>query len=128
MMTTPPCANVLATAAPPHLSLKSSPAPILPTPVPIAITLPNPTSLRRSMQQLLRSARRSIPVQEDECRTSFTQFSPDGIFRYVDSSFWTDKRLAEDDPAEHKCLAELKEKWWEEGLALYSTMDELLHN
>ena len=72
-------------------------------------------------------AHSNVPVQEHERRTSFTQFSPGGIFRYVHSGFRTDKRLAEEDPVEYERLAELKEKRWEEGLSLYSTMDELLH-
>ncbi|KAJ7789587.1 hypothetical protein B0H14DRAFT_2397343, partial [Mycena olivaceomarginata] len=71
-------------------------------------------------------AHSNVPVQEGETRTSFTQFSPGGIFRYVDNGFRTVNQLAEEDPAEYERLVDLKEKRWEMGLDLFSTLEELL--
>ncbi|KAJ7690435.1 hypothetical protein B0H14DRAFT_2420447 [Mycena olivaceomarginata] len=71
-------------------------------------------------------AHSNVPVQEGETRTSFTQFSPGGIFRYVDNGFRTVNQLVEEDPAEYERLVDLKEKRWEMGLDLFSTLEELL--
>ncbi|KAJ7818941.1 hypothetical protein B0H13DRAFT_1921973 [Mycena leptocephala] len=71
-------------------------------------------------------AHSNVPVSDDEERTSFTQYSPGGVFRYVDNGFRTVNELAEADPAEYERLMELKERRWEMGLGLLSTMDELL--
>ncbi|KAJ7818846.1 hypothetical protein B0H14DRAFT_2372927 [Mycena olivaceomarginata] len=71
-------------------------------------------------------AHSNVPVQEDETHISFTQFSPGSIFRYVDNGFWTVNQLAEEDPAEYQRLVDLKEKRWEMGLDLLSTLEELL--
>ncbi|KAJ7318248.1 hypothetical protein DFH08DRAFT_714882 [Mycena albidolilacea] len=71
-------------------------------------------------------AHSNVPIQEDETRISFTQFSPGGIFRYVDNGFRTVNQLAEEDPAEYQRLVDLKEKRWEMGLDLLSTLEELL--
>ncbi|KAJ6567633.1 hypothetical protein DFH09DRAFT_1247214 [Mycena vulgaris] len=68
----------------------------------------------------------NIPVQEHKSCSSFTQFSPGGIFRYVDSGFRTEKQLQEESPEEFERFLALKEKCCEEGLALFSTLDELL--
>ncbi|KAJ7435400.1 hypothetical protein FB451DRAFT_1062713 [Mycena latifolia] len=68
----------------------------------------------------------NIPVQKHESRSSFTQFTQGGIFRYVDSGFRTEKELQEENPEEFRRLLARKEQRLEEGLALFSTMDELL--
>jgi hypothetical protein len=68
----------------------------------------------------------NIPVQQGEARASFSQFSPGGIFRYVNAGFRTEKELEEQSPEEYDRFVELKGQRLEEGLALFSTMDELL--
>ncbi|KAJ7923730.1 hypothetical protein B0H13DRAFT_2230117 [Mycena leptocephala] len=52
-------------------------------------------------------AHSNVPVQENEERVSFTQFSAGGIFRYVDNNFQTVERLAEADPEERVKTREL---------------------
>lgn len=71
-------------------------------------------------------AHSNVPVQDDEERVSFTQFSAGGIFRYVDNGCQTVAELAESDPEEYERLMALKAERWEKGLNLLSTMDELL--
>jgi hypothetical protein len=71
-------------------------------------------------------AHSNVPVQDGEERMSFTQFTAGGLFRYVDNNFQTQAEVAGGDPAEYKRLMQMKEKRWEEGLALFSTVEELL--
>ncbi|KAJ6522138.1 hypothetical protein DFH09DRAFT_938493, partial [Mycena vulgaris] len=72
-------------------------------------------------------AHSNVPVRDDEERVSFTQFSVGGIFRYVDNGCRTEKQLEEEDPEQYAQLMELKAGRWEEGLNMYSTIDELLN-
>ncbi|KAJ7858437.1 hypothetical protein B0H13DRAFT_1640464 [Mycena leptocephala] len=71
-------------------------------------------------------AHSNIPVEKDEERISFTQYSAGGLFRYVDNGMRTQEQLAAQDPVEYERLMELKESRWEEGLKLFSTVEELL--
>ncbi|KAJ7804985.1 hypothetical protein B0H13DRAFT_2388016 [Mycena leptocephala] len=71
-------------------------------------------------------AHSNVPVGPGEERASFTQFTSGGIFRYVDNGCCTVNELAEEDPEEYERLMALKEGWWEAGLNLLSTLDELL--
>jgi hypothetical protein len=68
----------------------------------------------------------NIPVQPGDTRASFTQFTPGGLFRYVDNSYRTEGELADADPAEYARLMEKKQLRWEKGLHMYSTVDELV--
>ncbi|KAJ6486954.1 hypothetical protein C8R45DRAFT_824927, partial [Mycena sanguinolenta] len=68
----------------------------------------------------------NVPVQDHEERVSFTQFSAGGMFRYVDNGCQTVDELAEADSIEYTRLMDMKASRWEEGLNLFSTMDELL--
>ncbi|KAJ7777820.1 hypothetical protein DFH07DRAFT_1035958, partial [Mycena maculata] len=70
-------------------------------------------------------AHSNVPVQDNEERVSFTQFSAGGIFRYVDNGCQTVDELAENDPEEYERLMALKATRWEEGLKLFSTITEL---
>ncbi|KAJ7857275.1 hypothetical protein B0H14DRAFT_3085238 [Mycena olivaceomarginata] len=70
----------------------------------------------------------NIPVQSGDTRASFTQFTPGGLFRYVDNGYRTEGELADTDPAEYARLVEKKQSRWEEGLQMYSTVDELVQN
>ncbi|KAJ7200123.1 hypothetical protein GGX14DRAFT_372482, partial [Mycena pura] len=71
-------------------------------------------------------AHSNIPVAANETRASFTQYTPGGLLRYVDNGFRTERELQEEDPAEYARLDALKEKRWELGIGLLSTIDELL--
>ncbi|KAJ7263200.1 hypothetical protein B0H12DRAFT_1269142 [Mycena haematopus] len=70
-------------------------------------------------------AHSNVPVQKEEKRASFTQFSAGGIFRYVDNGFRTVEQLEDEDPAEYGRLMAKKASRWTEGLELFSTLDEL---
>ncbi|KAJ7209357.1 hypothetical protein B0H12DRAFT_1030471 [Mycena haematopus] len=71
-------------------------------------------------------AHSNVPVREGEERTSFTQFSAGGMFRYVDNGCQTVDELAENSPEEYARMMELKGARWEKGLSLLSTLDELV--
>ncbi|KAJ6495750.1 hypothetical protein C8R47DRAFT_973550, partial [Mycena vitilis] len=71
-------------------------------------------------------AHSNVPVQADEERLSFTQFSAGGIFRYLDNGRRSVEDLSVEDPAEYKRLMGLRASRWEDGLGLLSTMEELL--
>ncbi|KAJ7500711.1 hypothetical protein B0H11DRAFT_1714051 [Mycena galericulata] len=68
----------------------------------------------------------NVPVQDGDKRISVTQYTPGGLFRYVDNGFRTEAALAEQDPVEFARLAALKGSRWVMGLGLFSTLDELL--
>ncbi|KAJ7726080.1 hypothetical protein B0H14DRAFT_3620326 [Mycena olivaceomarginata] len=70
----------------------------------------------------------NVPVQSGDTRASFTQFTSGGLFRYVDNGYRTEGEVAEADPEEHARLAEEKQRWWEMGLEMFSTVDEILNN
>ena len=71
-------------------------------------------------------AHSNVPVQAGDERTSFTQFTAGGIFRWLDYGGRTEAELADEDPDEHARQMALKEARWEAGLRLWSTIDELL--
>ncbi|KAJ7774333.1 hypothetical protein DFH07DRAFT_952577 [Mycena maculata] len=70
----------------------------------------------------------NVPVQTGDERLSFTQFTPGGIFRYVDNGCQTVEELAEKDPNKYDQVMALKAAHWETGLSLMSTLDELPPN
>lgn len=68
----------------------------------------------------------NIGIQEGESRYSFTQYAAGGLFRWVDHGFqkekqynrgWSKARFEED--------AVTAEQRWEEGIRMFSTLDEL---
>jgi hypothetical protein len=71
-------------------------------------------------------AHSNVPVVPGDQRASFTQFSAGGIFRFVDNRCRTVEELLEEDPEEYQRVMGLKASRWENGLNLFSTMDELL--
>ncbi|KAJ7044324.1 hypothetical protein C8F04DRAFT_990742 [Mycena alexandri] len=71
-------------------------------------------------------AHSNIPVRAGEERVSFTQFSAGGIFRYVDNGCQTVAELERKNPEEFARLSAQMASRWEEGLALLSTLDELI--
>ncbi|KAJ7202707.1 hypothetical protein B0H12DRAFT_1206336 [Mycena haematopus] len=70
-------------------------------------------------------AHSNIPVANDEERISFTQFTAGGLFRFVDNGFRTQEQLAAQDPEEYTRLMRLKDSRWEDGLRMFSTVEEL---
>ncbi|KAJ7866889.1 hypothetical protein B0H13DRAFT_1897839 [Mycena leptocephala] len=71
-------------------------------------------------------AHSNVPIAPGEQRASFTQFSAGGIFRYVDNGCRTVEQLEEEDPEEYERLMALKPSRWEDGLNLFSKMEDLL--
>ncbi|KAJ7271366.1 hypothetical protein B0H12DRAFT_1200301 [Mycena haematopus] len=71
-------------------------------------------------------AHSNVPVRDHEERASFTQFTAGNLFRFVDNGFRTQDQLSAADPAEFARLMKLKESRWEDGLRLFSTVEEML--
>ncbi|KAJ7766266.1 hypothetical protein B0H14DRAFT_2402985, partial [Mycena olivaceomarginata] len=70
-------------------------------------------------------AHSNIPVDAGNERISFTQFTAGGLFRYVDNGFRTQADFAADDPEEYVKAMDAHMSRWADGLALYSTVEEL---
>ncbi|KAJ7328018.1 hypothetical protein DFH08DRAFT_709877, partial [Mycena albidolilacea] len=70
-------------------------------------------------------AHSNIPVDTGDEHISFTQFTAGGLFRYVDNGFRTQADFAAEDPAEYAKAMDARASRWAEGLALYSTVEEL---
>lgn len=70
----------------------------------------------------------NVPVQHGEQRASFIQYCSGGIFQLVDNGYQTKASLAASDPVKYSAMLGLKETRWTEGLALLSTVDELLES
>jgi hypothetical protein len=67
----------------------------------------------------------NIPIQEGETRSSFTQFTAGGIFRYVASGFRTDKVFKSEDPKGKAQFDSEQKQRWIDAIKLYSTVEEL---
>lgn len=61
-----------------------------------------------------------------EWRASFTQYTAGGVFRWVENGFCTDGRLQSKDKAKFSEVMERRKKRWENGLEMFSTLEELL--
>ncbi|KAK7007336.1 hypothetical protein R3P38DRAFT_3597636 [Favolaschia claudopus] len=70
-------------------------------------------------------AHSNVPVPEGQQRTSFTQYTPGGIFRYIDQGFQTLASLEEKNPKKYAEFMAGRASRWEMGLGLLSTLDEL---
>ncbi|KAF7288421.1 hypothetical protein HMN09_01394600 [Mycena chlorophos] len=68
----------------------------------------------------------NTPVSKHEHRASFTQYTAGGLFRYVDNDFRTEAQLASEDPALYERRLGEKESRYEEGMGLWSSLDELV--
>ncbi|KAJ3504924.1 hypothetical protein NMY22_g17761 [Coprinellus aureogranulatus] len=68
----------------------------------------------------------NTPVQEGEVRASFTQYTAGAMFRYVDNGFGTEAQLKRKDKAKYREMLEKKPARWEKGLAMWSTVDDLI--
>lgn len=67
----------------------------------------------------------NVPICDGETRYSMTQYTPGGIFRWVDNGFWTDRGLLAENEEKFYKMEALKSMWWEMGLGLFSTIAEL---
>ncbi|RDB30932.1 hypothetical protein Hypma_004908 [Hypsizygus marmoreus] len=67
----------------------------------------------------------NLPIQPGESRVSFTQYCAGGIFQWVDNGFRTEPELYAEDPDEYEQMQAKKDARWEEGLSLFSTMEEI---
>lgn len=65
-------------------------------------------------------------IGKDESRYSFTQYAAGGLFRWVEHGFVREKDYKKgwSKAREEKELEDGKRRW-EEGIALFSTLDEL---
>lgn len=68
----------------------------------------------------------NTPIQPGERRASFTQYTAGGVFRWVENGFRTDKHLLQHDRGRHDTIIEQRKQNWVNGLALFSTLEELL--
>ncbi|KAJ3774252.1 hypothetical protein FB446DRAFT_640212 [Lentinula raphanica] len=65
-------------------------------------------------------------IGEEETRYSFTQYAPGANFRWVDHGFQTEKDyLLSQSKADVKVVKIQKQKRWEMGLELFSTLEQL---
>jgi hypothetical protein len=69
----------------------------------------------------------NLPIQDDEWRVSFTQYTPGALFRWVDYGLRTEKTLRKQDPCAWKamCAGEAWQRRFEEGLSTLSFYDSL---
>jgi hypothetical protein len=67
----------------------------------------------------------NTPIQDGECRVSFTQFTPGGIFRYVQNGFRTETQFKKQDKVGYATMMQRKKTRWEEGLKKLSRLDDL---
>lgn len=70
----------------------------------------------------------NIRVREGEARASFAQYASGSIFRWVDNGCMLQKKFRSEDPKGYNQSMEERKLGWEKGLAMYSTLDELLLN
>ncbi len=67
----------------------------------------------------------NVEVSPTEERASFTQYCSGAIFRWVDNGCRTQDSFRKADPvAYNRCMKE-RQRGWEKGLAMFSTLDEL---
>ncbi|KAJ7790476.1 hypothetical protein B0H14DRAFT_3501585 [Mycena olivaceomarginata] len=68
----------------------------------------------------------NVPIQSHETRSSFTQYTAGGLFRWVRNGFMTDEdfelRASEEQKADRNREAETR---WEQGMNMFSTIDDL---
>ncbi|KAG6905726.1 hypothetical protein DXG01_001100 [Tephrocybe rancida] len=68
----------------------------------------------------------NIPVQDGDCRASFTQYCSGGLFRYTECGYRTEAQLQRDDPKEYEKFQLLKETCWQKDYERYSLLADLV--
>ncbi|KAJ7683505.1 hypothetical protein B0H14DRAFT_2422399, partial [Mycena olivaceomarginata] len=68
----------------------------------------------------------NVPIRSHETRSSFTQYTAGGLFRWVRNGFRTNEDFENGTSVAEKALrAAEAETWWEDGMDMFSTIDEL---
>ncbi|KAJ7671760.1 hypothetical protein B0H14DRAFT_2657368 [Mycena olivaceomarginata] len=68
----------------------------------------------------------NVPIRSHETRSSFTQYTAGGLFRWVRNGFRTNKDFENGASVAEKALrAAEAETRWEDGMDMFSTIDEL---
>jgi hypothetical protein len=67
-------------------------------------------------------------VSKDETRQSFTQYCAGALFRFVDYGFRKEAELKKQDPTKFEEILSKREGRWEEGLSLFSKLDDFQKN
>lgn len=67
----------------------------------------------------------NVPLRAGETRSSFTQYTAGGLFRWVEHGFRTAAQFQEDDKTGKARFDEASAGRWAMGLNLFSTIDEL---
>lgn len=67
----------------------------------------------------------NIPVAKGETRSSFTQYAPGGLFRFVDAKLHLIKDLKTKDPEHYQKMLDDQPYRWRRGLDLFSTVNEI---
>ncbi|KAJ7614716.1 hypothetical protein DFH06DRAFT_1274411 [Mycena polygramma] len=69
----------------------------------------------------------NVPVAQHERRFSFTQYTAGGLFRWIRNGYKTDVAFEESASVAEKAARRADDlKRWEEGVAMYSTVDSLV--
>jgi hypothetical protein len=67
----------------------------------------------------------NIPIRDHEHRCSFVQYTAGGLFRWVRNGFKTDESWERSASAEEKKMREENQHRWDEGVQMYSVLDEI---
>ncbi|KAJ7855153.1 hypothetical protein B0H14DRAFT_2579494 [Mycena olivaceomarginata] len=68
----------------------------------------------------------NVPIQAHEYPGSFVQYTAGGLFRWVRNGFRTDENWGKSASAEEKAACQAEDgRRWEEGLKMYSCIDDL---
>ncbi|KAJ7300571.1 hypothetical protein DFH08DRAFT_828347 [Mycena albidolilacea] len=68
----------------------------------------------------------NVPIRAHEYRSSFVQYTAGGLFHWVRNGFRTDKNWGKSASAEEKAAHQAEDgRRWEEGLKMYSCIDDL---
>lgn len=68
----------------------------------------------------------NTPIQEGESRSSFTQYCPGGLFRYVDNQFKTEAKLKKTNKRLYHEIMAQKATRWAMGLGLWSKLEDIV--
>ena len=86
----------------------------------VAIEFPAGASIYLPSATLTHS---NVPIGEGESRSSFTQYTPGHLFRWVENGCKTDSQLT---AAEEKAMEEKRKTRWADGIKKWSTFSELV--
>lgn len=68
----------------------------------------------------------NVPVRSHEHRSSFTQYTAGGLFRWVRNGFKTDEAYELSTPRKEKAAREAEDaQRWETGMKMFSVIDDL---